>query len=595
MSRRLRDKIDALLAAEKGAVYKPAGAPLSVALAYPNTYHVGMSNLGMHQIYSILNRRDDTVCERVFLPDDEDIGEFGTGRERLFALESRRPVGGFDILAFSVSFEQDYLNVLEMLHLAGVPLAAAERTGDDPLVVLGGICSFFNPEPLAEFFDAVIVGEGEEVVSEFIDAFRAAAGKDRRELLLALCRVPGVYVPGLYDVLYHVDGTVAGRRSREPSAPDRIVKRAARDIDTLPAATAIVTPDTEFSSMHLAEVTRGCGRHCRFCMAGYIYLPPRHLSAERGREQARKADGLCGRIGLVGSALSDYPAIEELCAAVQGSLSVSSLRADSLSGTLVKRLAASGHRTISIAPEAGSERLRRVVNKGVTEDDILRAADLIFGAGIPNLKLYFIIGLPTETDEDIGAIVALAAKVHDVQLRHARTAGRIGRITVSANSFIPKPFTPFQWEPMEGVESLKRKMRFLDKDLKRIGNVNIIHDLPKWEYFQALLSRGDRRVGMLLRRTHEREGDWRAAARELGMDLDFYVARRRGLDEVLPWDFIDIGVRKEYLKNEYRRALEGKQTPPCKVGSCRTCGVCKEDRTQRTENTPDTEEADEQQ
>jgi radical SAM superfamily enzyme YgiQ (UPF0313 family) len=309
-------------------------------------------------------------------------------------------------------------------------------------------------------------------------------------------------------------------------------------------------------------------------MAGYIYLPPRNLSAEQGRAQARQADGSCGKIGLVGSALSDYPAIDDLCSAITGSLSVSSLRADSLSGTLVERLAKSGHRTIALAPEAGSERLRKVINKGVTEADILRAADLVFGAGIPNLKLYFIIGLPTETQEDVDDIIALAEQVREVQLRHARRAGRIGRITLSVNSFVPKPFTPFQWEPMEAVASLNRKQRSLDKAVKRIGNMNCIHDLPKWEYVQALLSRGDRRVGKLLRAAHEAGGDWKAAARKLGMDMDSHVARRRAFNEVLPWDFIDIGVRKEYLRNEHHRALEGKYTPPCRVGSCRTCGVC---------------------
>jgi radical SAM superfamily enzyme YgiQ (UPF0313 family) len=246
-----------------------------------------------------------------------------------------------------------------------------------------------------------------------------------------------------------------------------------------------------------------------------------------------------------------------------------------VSEALIGRLAASGHKTISIAPEAGSERLRKVINKGITEADILRAADLVFGSGIPNLKLYFIIGLPTETPEDVAAILALAGKVREVQLRHARPAGRIGRITLSVNSFVPKPFTPFQWEPMEEAGSLNRKLRSLEKAVRTTGNMNIIHDLPKWEYFQALLSRGDRRVGRLLLAAHERSGDWKAAARATGMALDFYVTRRRGCDEALPWDFIDIGVRKDYLMNEYHRALEERYTPPCNVGSCRTCGVCK--------------------
>jgi len=574
MSRGLKEKTESLLAVERGTVFKRGGGDIEVALAYPNTYHVGMSNLGVHQVYAILNRRSDTVCERVFLPDEEDLPEYGRSGTALFALESRRPVRDFDILAFSVSFEQDYLNVLEMLRLAGIAPDKTKRTGEDPLLVLGGICTFFNPEPLADIFDAVIVGEGEEVADEFLDAYKANRGQGRQELLRALCAVPGVYIPEFYEIAYKADGTIQERRSLIPEAPAIIRKRSVADIDSRPAATVILTPDTEFSDMHLAEVTRGCGRHCRFCMAGYIYLPPRNLSSPGGRAQAIQADERCGKIGLVGSALSDYPAIDDLCSSIQGSLSVSSLRADSLKPALIERLAKSGHKTIAIAPEAGSERLRKVINKGVTEEDILRAADLVFGAGIPNLKLYFIIGLPTETQEDIDAVIALAEQVHQVQLRHARPAGRIGRITLSVNSFVPKPFTPFQWEPMEEVADLNRKQRHLEKAVKKIGNMNIIHDLPKWESIQALLSRGDRRVNRLLRAAHERGGDWKAACRELKFDMAFYITRQRAFDEVLPWDFIDIGVRKEYLKSEYTRALEGRYTPPCKVGTCRTCGVC---------------------
>jgi len=574
MSRMLREKTKALLSVERGAVFKAAGADVEIALAYPNTYHVGMSNLGVHQIYSVLNGRDDTACERVFLPDEEDIEEYDRSNTKLFALESGRPIRDFDILAFSVSFEHDYLNVLEMLRLSGIPSAKKDRGPDDPLLVLGGICTFFNPEPLSEFFDVVIVGEGEEIAGEFLDSYTANRGQERHELLRALAVLPGVYIPEFYDILYHTDGTISERRPLMAGAPAKIVKRAVKDLDRKPAATVILSPHTEFSDMHLAEVARGCGRHCRFCMAGYIYLPPRNLSADEARSEARKADASCGKIGLVGSALSDYPGVDDLCSSIAGSLSVSSLRADSLSRTLIDRLAKSGHKTIAIAPEAGSERLRKVINKGVTEEDILRAADLIFGAGIPNLKLYFIIGLPTETQDDIDAIVALAGKVHEVQLKHARPAGRIGRITLSVNSFVPKPFTPFQWEPMEDVPGLNRKQRYLEKAVKSIGNMNLNHDLPKGEFIQALLSRGDRRVGGLLMAAHAKGGDWKAAARGLGIDMDQFVTRRRSFDEVLPWDFVDIGVRKEYLKNEHDRSLEGKFTPPCRVGSCKTCGVC---------------------
>jgi radical SAM family uncharacterized protein len=574
MSRRLREKNAALLAAERGTIIKPGGAAVSVALAYPSTYHVGMTNLGVHQVYSLLNSRDDTVCERVFLPDEEDREEYAATGTRLFTLETARQVRDFDILAFSVSFEQDYLNVLSMLRIAGVSAEREARAPRDPLLVLGGICSFFNPEPLADFFDVVIVGEGEEVIGEFIDAYAAVRSDDRAVQMRELSRIPGVYVPGFYGLSYNDDGTIRKREALMPGIPERIVKRAVQDLSRRPASSVILTPNTAFSDMHLAEVTRGCGRHCRFCMAGYIYLPPRNLPLAVAREQAGKAGASCGRTGLVGSALSDYPQIDELCSSIEGGVSVSSLRADSVSEALIRRLARSGQKTVSIAPEAGSERLRKVINKGITEADVLRAADLVFGAGILNLKLYFIIGLPTEAPEDVDAITALAGKVREVQLRHARPAGRIGRITLSVNSFVPKPFTPFQWEPMEEVGSLNRKLRRLEAAVKRTGNMNIIHDLPKWEYFQALLSRGDRRTGRLLLAAQERNGDWKAAARETGMDTDFYVTRRRAFDEVLPWDFIDIGVRKDYLKNEQQRALEGRYTPPCSVGSCSTCGVC---------------------
>ncbi|MCK9420890.1 MAG: TIGR03960 family B12-binding radical SAM protein [Nitrospirae bacterium] len=575
MSRKLKEKVDALLAAERGTIVKARDAEVTVALAYPNTYPIGMSNLGVHQIYSLLNNRPDTACERVFLPDEDDAEEYVKTGTKLFCLESKRMVRTFDILAFSVSFEQDYVNVLTMLRLSGIPADKRKRTGDDPLVILGGICAFFNPEPLTDFIDLAIVGEGEEVVGEFIDVYRKNRGKGRRELLIALSRIPGVYVPEFYEVMYHEDGTIKERKNLELAAPDRIVKRTVKDFDKAPAATVILTPNTEFSDRYLSEITRGCGRHCRFCMAGYLYLPPRNLSIDKAGEQASKADDLCGRIGLVGAALSDYPDIDDLCARIEGGVSVSSLRADSVSETLIERLAKSGHKTISIAPEAGSERLRNVINKGITEKDILHAADMVFRHDIPNLKLYFIVGLPTETPDDVDAIIRLALAVHEIQLTHARPLGRIGRITLSVNSFVPKPFTPFQWEPMETVENLNKKLRSLEKAVRTIGNMNIIHDLPKWEYIQALLARGDRRIGRLITAAHQNGGDWKKAAKTTAIDTDFYVHRRREFDERLPWDFIDIGVRKEYLINEQQRALVEKFTPPCKVGSCKTCGVCR--------------------
>jgi radical SAM superfamily enzyme YgiQ (UPF0313 family) len=314
MTRKLKEKADALLADERGTILKARDAEVTVALAYPNTYHLGMSNLGIHQIYSLLNRRADTACERVFLPDEEDVEEYEKTGTKLFCLESKRPVREFDILAFSVSFEQDYVNVLNILRLSGIPADKHERTGDDPLVVLGGVCSFFNPEPLTDFVDVVIVGEGEEVAGEFIDAYKTNREAGRQGLLRALAKIPGVYVPEFYEIIYHEDGTIRERRNLESDAPGRIVKRTVKDFDKTPAATVILTPNTEFSDRYLSEITRGCGRHCRFCMAGYLYLPPRNLNTGTAREQARKADDLCGKIGLVGAALSDYPDINDLCA-----------------------------------------------------------------------------------------------------------------------------------------------------------------------------------------------------------------------------------------------------------------------------------------
>jgi radical SAM superfamily enzyme YgiQ (UPF0313 family) len=332
----------------------------------------------------------------------------------------------------------------------------------------------------------VIVGEARR--SSRIYRCTKEQGRERRSLR-ALSRIPGAYVPEFYEIIYHEDGTIKSRKGLEPHVPELVKKRRFTGYETSPAATVIFSPNTEFGDMYLAEITRGCGRHCRFCMAGYIYLPPRNLSLQKAKEQAERADDLCGKIGLVGAALSDYPRIGEVCAAIEGGVSVSSLRADSVSEALIDRLARSGHKTIAIAPEAGSERLRKVINKGVTEGDILRASNMVFSRGIPNLKLYFILGLPTETQGDVEAIITLAEQVREVQLKHARPAGRIGRITLSVNSFVPKPFTPFQWERMEAVEGLNKKQRFLEKAVRKIGNMNIIHDC-EMEYVQAV-RRGD--------------------------------------------------------------------------------------------------------
>jgi len=572
----VKAKYRGLSGAEDGAVSKPRGGRTTVALVYPNTYYVGMSNLGFQTVYSIINGRADALAERVFYPDESDAEEFASTGTPLSALESQTPVADFDIVAFSVSFENDYVNVAELLRLSKLPPLSEDRSEGYPLVILGGICTFFNPEPLAPFFDAVIVGEAEEVLPEFFDAYESHKldlGKDA--LLKKLSDIPGVYVPSLYTPSYNEDGTLEGLKA-ELGAPARVVRRYVADLDAHPAHSVIVTPNTEFSSMYMVELSRGCGRHCRFCMAGYVYRPPRSRSLASVSEDIRAGIKRAGKVGLVGAAVSDYPEIAGLIEEfkdIEINFTASSLRADSLTPELAGFLA-KGNRTVAIAPEAGSERLRCVINKNISEHQILHAVHTLIENGILNVRLYFMVGLPTETDEDVEAIVELARKARETMLTAARKKGRLGGLTLSVNCFIPKPWTPFQWEAMEDVDSLNRKLRYIKKALKGLPNVNVIHDVPKWALLQAALSRGDRRLAHVILAASENDGDWKAAFGSENLDMNFYACRIRGMDEVFPWDFIGTGIDKKYLLKERDRSVKGGPTPPCKVGKCKLCGVC---------------------
>lgn len=576
MSRRLIEKAKRILQDETGTIYKDPGGRIKIALIYPNTYHLGMSNLGFQTVYGLFNRRDDILCERAFLPDEEDRTEFlrtGTG---LFTLESQKDLTDFDIIAFSVSFENDYLNILDILNLSKIPLMREERGDNYPLIILGGIATFLNPEPLSDFFDLIFIGEAEEMIDEMIGLYKSKADKlDREALLRDMASIEGVYLPGFYEVVYNEDGTIKERITKG-GLPERVKRRYIKEIDRYETHTKILTPHTEFSNMFLIEISRGCGRGCRFCLADFIYRPPRKRGVKSILKAVELGSPLTNRIGLVGAAVSDYPEIDSLLNAPEMKMlhiSVSSLRADTITENLIRRLAEGGLKSISIAPEAGSERLRSVINKGIREEDILRASEIIFKNGIANLKLYFMIGLPTESMEDIQAIIDLTKKVHEIQLSICRQKDRLGLLTLSVNCFVPKPFTPFQWSEMEDIRILKDKINHLKKGLKGIGNINLIHDIPKWAHFQAFLSRGDKRVGKALKLIKDR-GDWMRVSKEAGIDPEFYISRERTFDEILPWDFIDIGVRKDYLWEEYGMIKEGIETPPCMPEGCTRCGVC---------------------
>jgi len=564
------------LRAERGAVVKPRGGRTTVALAYPNTYYVGMSNLGFQAVYSLINDRHDALAERVFLPDGADREEFFRTGTPLFALESQGPVRGFDIVAFSVSFENDYINVADMFRLSGLPPLCGSRDESHPLVILGGICTFFNPEPIADFFDAVIVGEAEETLPRFLDVYEKYKLKLGRDaLLIKLAEIPGVYVPSLCRPVYNAGGTLR-KLDLSPGAPEKVMRAHVADLDRRPTHSVILTPDTEFGNMYMTELSRGCGRHCRFCMAGYLYRPPRTRSLASVVRDIDDGRALTDKVGLVGSAVSDYPDIAALADKFMESglkFSASSMRADSLTPDAVKLLA-KGNRSVAIAPEAGSERLRGVINKNITESQILNAVRMLIEGGILNVKLYFMVGLPTETMEDVDAIAGLARKALEVQLVEAKKLGRIGRLTLSVNCFIPKPWTPFQWEAMEPVGLLQEKLRHIKKQLKGVPNVSVIHDVPKWAYLQGALSRGDRRLAKVIIAASGKDGDWKSAFRENNLDMDFYAGRIRAEDELFPWDFIDTGIDKEYLWAERGRAQDGKHTPPCNVGKCKSCGVC---------------------
>ncbi len=556
--------------AEIGAIRKSWRGRVRFALVYPNRYHVGMSNLGFQSVYRLLNDYDHVVCERAFLPEP-------TVKKppSLKTLESGKRLSETDIIAFSLSFENDYPHILSILKMIGLPLRADQRDDRHPLVIAGGVASFLNPEPIAAFFDCFLIGEAEAVLPQFIEEFEP--GHKRRTTLKNIARkVPGAYVPVFYDVAYKNNGTIAAV-STVQDVPATVKRAYLKDLARTATCSAILTPDTAFDRTYLVEVARGCPHGCRFCAAGFIYRPPRFRPISLLAENIDQGASQTDRIGLVGAAVSDLPGLGDLCGQYLGAdirISFSSLRADGLSPKLLSVLKSSNVKTATLAPDAGSERMRKVINKGITEEAILTAADALVANGIPNLKLYFMIGLPTETSDDVEAIIRLSKKIKHRFLKSSRSRKRIGEITISLNCFVPKPFTPFQWVAMNEMGVLKKKIQKIKNELKKVPNLSVHSDIPRWAYIQALFSRGDRKVADILMLAHTHKGNWARTLKAVSINPDFYVLRERDLDERLPWDFMDQGINKSFLQQEYQRALSARSSPACRVETCSICGVC---------------------
>jgi radical SAM superfamily enzyme YgiQ (UPF0313 family) len=516
-----------LLSREEGTIIKDWGGRLPVALIYPNSYYVGMSNLGIHTIYKLLNDYRNVVCERVFREKDN--------KNPPASVESSRPLPDFALLAFSLSYELDYYNAVQILRTAGIPLRSADRDTRHPLIIAGGPCITANPIPLAPFFDCLCIGEAEVILPAMLPVISEGISEDRQELLKALATLPGVYVPSF--------------------PPQNVVSRQwVRNLDNYAAFSTVLTPDTELGDLFLIEAERGCQRGCRFCMVNTAFAPMRFRSVENILIRARQGLKYRNRVGLVGPAVTDHPQIVEILAGLRqagAELSISSLRIGTISEEMLGELAAGKTQTITIAPEAGPARLRDLINKGISDDDIMRTADMIAGKGFRQLKLYFIIGLPTETDKDIEEIITLTSMIKERLERH----GSSPRITLNAAPFVPKAGTPFQWLPMAPTNVLNDRLAILRSSLPLKG-IRLNEESPAWSHIQALLARGDGGLTDVLENVEENTlSGWRRATEKCGIDVNYFVYKRWDTSQELPWSIIDSGVKQEHLCAELEKAM----------------------------------------
>ena len=562
MDWKLKKKYISLLERETGYVKKVWGTYNTVCLAYPNYYRTGMANLGFQTVYKIFNEQPSFLCERVFLPLPDDEAEFASGAAEMVSLESQKSIAEFDILAFSISFENDYPNVLKMLANADIPLLAKDRSNNFPLVIGGGISLTLNPEPVADFFDLLILGEAEEILPQFARYFEEfrRLGHNRLILLNTMQKqLHGIYVPSLYDVKYSADSKISAVKPCDAELPEKIKINSIKDINIFCTEEVISAPQTEMEDMYLIEVSRGCRHACRFCAASHVYRPARFRSYKEVVASINHGLKTKKKIGLVGTAVSEHPDLIKICeyiVAQNAQAGIGSLRIDQINEKIVNIIKAVGIETVALAPEAGSQKMRDILRKDITEEDIIHAAELLMEKEIINLRLYFMVGLPLEEEQDIDAIIELTKKIQHTALKHTKGKRKFRRITLSINQFIPKPRTPLQWCALADINDVAKKIKKIVNAFRNDKQVKVIHDVPKWNYVQALLSLGDRRVGEILLAVQRLDGNWAQALKEVNINPDFYVYRQKSFDEFLPWDIIDLGVSKKSLISECRKARE---------------------------------------
>jgi radical SAM superfamily enzyme YgiQ (UPF0313 family) len=537
------DQIKKILSIEEGTIYKDWGGKLPIALGYANSYRVGMSSLSLHTLYHLFNNEPDVVCERVFYG----FQQAPHPKEPIISLESQKPLAEFPVIAFTISYELDYFNVVQLLKQAGIPVFAADRSESWPLIIAGGPAVYTNPEPLAEIFDAVAIGEGEAIVPPLVDALWETVNLPRPQAYERLSQVAGMYVPAI---------------SNGPVARVWI-----KDLNNFPTVTQIYTPHTEFGDRTLVEIARGCGRGCRFCLAGYVYRPMREMHLDTILAIAKHGLKHRDRIGLVSAAVSDHSWIDQIATelrAMGARLTASSMRVDPISEPLIKGLAESGNQTLTIAPEAGSIRMRKVINKPQSDNQILHAVELAVKYDFPQLKMYFMVGQPTEQEEDVEAIAELVLAARKIFLRN---------MTINATPYVPKAQTAFQWTAMTPAEIIENRIKYLERRLQPAG-VTVRSDSPAWAAVEGVLARGDRRLGRVLNRMRKVNlKEWHQALETEGLDPNTFLQARNS-NEKLPWDTVNAGVSQAFFSWDLKRAIRNELTRACPPANCLMCQAC---------------------